>query len=164
MRGDEVSGQSMGDGDQTDMGEHREEYTNGLGMSPIDRRAGGHGGDASTGGSEMAGGGGEGGDGNGIWRLLASVLAAVLLTGAGSWLMFDRDQITRDEAERMIQKSMPRDTGYAEDRKAIWDKLEDFKTRVEVLGRDASATRDQISALNGKLDVLLAQTAPGRRP
>lgn len=144
--GDEVSGQPMGDGDQTHMGEHQEEYTNGLGMSPVDRRAGGHGGDAPTGG----GMGHDDGEPrvHEAWRTVALMLAAALMTGFGSWLLFDRDQPTRAEVRQIVDQEV----------KPVAAAMQSATYRLEKLADEAGQTRDQFNHLLGRLENIVGES------
>ncbi len=98
---------------------------------------------------------GENGNGNGFWRWVAGILAAILLTGLTSWFAFGHDNVSRVEMRQAISESMPKDSGYVEDKKAIQNDLSRLSGKVDGLSSDMNSFQRQLGAIDGKLEAWL---------
>jgi uncharacterized protein HemX len=91
--------------------------------------------------------------GNGIWKTAAVTLAGILVTGAGGWLMFAQEAVTRAEVTHMIARETP----YLEDRKAIQEALARNNEAISRISEEVEQLGVQQSRVEAKLDALLSK-------
>ena len=62
-------------------------------------------------------------------RLLIAALLGIVISGAGAWLTWARDVVTEAKAIDLIERHNP----YLEDRKILFQGLEELKTIRQIL-------------------------------
>ena len=81
---------------------------------------------------------------NGVWKLLASVLLTVVLTGSGFWVLLGKDTITRKEAKVMIaQAPYP----WLDARGVIDSRLTNNERQIELIQSELKAMSQAIQEI-----------------
>jgi peptidoglycan hydrolase CwlO-like protein len=67
-----------------------------------------------------------------VWKQIAIILAAILVSIVGSWVSFGRDTVTKAEVQNLIALNSP----YAQDRTGIAKELQALKEQIIILQQD----------------------------
>lgn len=102
---------------------------------------------------------------SGIWKIVAGVLIAVVITGLTTWLGFakdapDRDEVTtmidrgacqEDEVRRIVIESSP----YQQDKGVIKKSIGDLEAQVDSMENKVDGLRTQQTKLVERIDSVL---------
>lgn len=79
-------------------------------------------------------------NGNGVWKWVATHLAAILVTGTIAWFAFGQQSITKAEAVELIEKTSP----YVYDKRALEENLSRVTDVLEELKEIANSNKDSL--------------------
>ena len=120
--------------------------------------------------SELRAALGLGSNGAGVWKMVAAILASILVTLIGSWAALGFDAVKHSEIEAIMAARAP----YIHDKQRIWDKFDQLTAKQNDQDRRILLNEAQIAIISpdvreiktkiDDLTILLQDGQPKRKP